>query len=1116
MALSKAEFTKYIKQFDFRELFNHMGWNNDKTKQPITVDGFEYTLQAVAEKSGFKILLCSPNTDGLIPDNATRKKIETKVTKLFQEHLIIFTDKAQKEQIWLLAVRKTGSPVKITETRYHITQDPELLFQRAKGVIIEIDEEETITIVDVTQKMGDNFSQNIEKVTKKFYDGFKKQHTAFLAFIKGIDDKVNKEWYASLMLNRLMFCYFIQKKGFLDKNHHYLRDKLNVCKEKKGENKFYSFYRDFLLVLFHNGLNAPQQTPETQLEIGRIPYLNGGLFDVHELETTYNEIDIDDKAFEAIFSFFDEWEWHLDTRVAATGKDINPDVIGYIFEKYINDRAQMGAYYTKEDITEYISKNCILPYLFDEVQRNYPQPFAAGGELWQLLKQSSDTYIYDAVKKGIKPDNIWGDLPPEIEAGLNPQQDNLVELRKAWNSVAPGSDDKEGIALPTEIWREVIDRRNRYQEIKTKIDAGEITQINDFITYNLNIRQFTQNLLETTNDPKLVEHFYKALCEVTIIDPTCGSGAFLFAAMNILEPLYEACIARMRAFIEDEDRTNAEEQKKFSHKHKFFRTTLEHIQNEHHPNQAYFIYKSIILRNLYGVDIMKEAAEIAKLRLFLKMVATVEVDYRKDNMGLEPLPDIDFNIRAGNTLIGFATEEELKNGLDYTFDGVTAKPIIEEKCDVVAKAFTRYKEIQLGDGDDYKDFKTAKEELNKRLKELNAELNQLLHKQASSKKYDEWLSNYQPFHWFAEFYEIIHDKGGFDVVIGNPPYVVYTKKDSKTKLSVYDKYKMYGLQTLPTNNLYSFVFERCKSIVKEIAMLGLIVPISSISSEKFKPMQEILSKDFLSWLSSYSNRPAKLFENVEQRLTIIIGRRLHNKSKKQYSTVYKHWYSDYREYLFKSLFYESFILSEKEISFPKTGNKLEGIIKEKLLEKNSKRLISYFSPVKDSKETFFHNGPTYFIRAMSFIPNKEEGMKASSHYKKLLTDSTLKNATTCILNSSVFYFFYKVYSNCRDFSEREIGSFPVGELTVETVKLLDKLEGLLKLNYEQNKEVKNREYESGLIYYDEYYPSKSKSIIDEIDTVLAKHYGFTPEELDYIINYDIKYRMGKELDNDTE
>ncbi len=1110
MALSKAQFTQYIKQFDFRELFNHMGWNNDKTKQPITVESFEYTLQAVAEKSGFKILVCSPNAEGLIPDNATRKKIETKVTKLFQEHLIIFTDSEQKEQIWLLAVRKAGSPVKITETRYHITQDPELLFQRAKGVIIDIDEEEKITIVDVTQKMGDNFSQNIEKVTKKFYDGFKKQHTTFLAFIKGIDDKVNKEWYASLMLNRLMFCYFIQKKGFLDKNHHYLRDKLNSCKEKKGENKFYSFYRNFLLVLFHSGLNEPAQTEEVKIEIGRIPYLNGGLFDVHELETTYNDIDIDDKAFESIFIFFDEWEWHLDTRIAATGRDINPDVIGYIFEKYINDRAQMGAYYTKEDITEYISKNCILPYLFDEVQRNYPQAFAPAGEIWQLLKLSGDTYIYDAVKKGINPDNIWGDLPPEIEAGLNPQQDNLVELRKAWNVPAPAE-----AALPTEIWREVIERRNRYKEVKAKIEADEITHINDFITYNFNIRQFTQNLLETTNDPKLVEHFYKALCEVTIIDPTCGSGAFLFAAMNILEPLYEACIARMRAFTEDEDRINAEEQKKFSHKHKFFRTTLEHIQNEHHPNQAYFIYKSIILSNLYGVDIMKEAVEIAKLRLFLKMVATVEVDYRKENMGLEPLPDIDFNIRAGNALIGFATEEELKKGLDYTFDGVAAKPIIEEKCDIVAKAFSRYKEIQLGDGDNYKEFKKAKEELNNRLKELNEELSQLLHKQASSTPYKTWLENYKPFHWFAEFYEIIHDKGGFDIVIGNPPYVEYS--------NLKKVYQIKNFKTEPCGNLYAYVTERAIQTLSLNGFLSFIIPSASVSTPRMETLLKLTQNRFNNiWISVWDERPSKLFDGVDQQLSIHLYSKTSNKQSNLYMTNMIHWSSDQREQLFSNISYQKIKFDYKIAQVPpKIQNNIEATLLE-TIHSLSNSTISVATQNANTQIYYKNAGGRYWrlIKSFSSYFNSSKGVSVSSTEKNIKVNKEYRDLLIPLFSSSLFYWYWRVVSNCRHLTDREIYNFPLPQFIIDDENLKKKLE-ILSSKYENSllantKREVSENKSSGRIEQDIFFINQSKPIIDEIDTVLAEHYSFTPEELDYVINYDIKYRMGKELESDMD
>jgi hypothetical protein len=149
---------------------------------------------------------------------------------------------------------------------------------------------------------------------------------------------------------------------------------------------------------------------------------------------------------------------------------------------------------------------------------------------------------------------------------------------------------------------------------------------------------------------------------------------------------------------------------------------------------------------------------------------------------------------------------------------------------------------------------------------------------------------------------------------------------------------------------------------------------------------------------------------------------------------------------------------------------------------------------------------------MSKMPNSGKNMQPSSHYKKMIFNNTLLNIVPCVLNSSLYYFFFKNYSNCRDFSAREILSFPIGHISDKLIEELNILEKELYKSYSSNKEIKKRVYESGLIYYEEYYPALSKPIIDEIDRVLAKHYGFTDEELDFIINYDIKYRMGGELE----
>ncbi|MBK6912136.1 MAG: hypothetical protein IPH11_00010 [Ignavibacteriales bacterium] len=129
--------------------------------------------------------------------------------------MIIYTDKENFQQIWQLVLRESDKPIVVRETPYFQSQSPELLFQKLSGLLFNLDEEDKVTIADVRSNVREQFNTNAEKVTKKFYVEFKAQHTAFLKFIDGIEDKVNKDWYASLMLNRLMFIYFIQKKDFL-------------------------------------------------------------------------------------------------------------------------------------------------------------------------------------------------------------------------------------------------------------------------------------------------------------------------------------------------------------------------------------------------------------------------------------------------------------------------------------------------------------------------------------------------------------------------------------------------------------------------------------------------------------------------------------------------------------------------------------------------------------------------------------------------------------------------------------------------------------------------------------------------------------------------------------
>ena len=669
-------------------------------------------------------------------------------------------------------------------------------------------------------------------------------------------------------------------------------------------------------------------------------------------------------------------------------------------------------------------------------------------------------------------------------------QPNLLKRRSHWNERTP-----EEFALPTEIWRETIERLQRYADIKAKIENGEITEINDFITYNLDIRQFVQDLLARTDDHLLVKHFYVQLRKVTILDPTCGSGAFLFAALNILEPLYEVCIDRMQEW--NNENPN------------LFKDELQELNGRYRSNIRYFIYKNIILRNLYGIDIMVEATEIAKLRLFLKMVAVVDVNPRDPNLGLDPLPDIDFNIRCGNTLVGYATEADLEKDLfegDF-FTKMEFTDKVHTEMDIVAHAYDTFKKVQLEQSSDLETYRAAKQELKKRLKDLDELLNQKLYASTVSGgvlKYEDWLKSHQPFHWLAEYYDIINGNGGFDVIIGNPPYVGYTRKNKETKVAVCDIYKVYGLVTLPTSNLYSFTIERSYHILHKKAKIGMIIPISAFANDSMAELQSLIKGNMADiYISTFHQRPAQLFAGVLQRLSIFVASK--DDANSIYTTGINRWYEETRNILFRNLSYIS-VNQLKQNHIVKVGTWIEASIFEKYSKE--KVIASYIGGNKVSNSIFYRTaGGGYWV---TFL-NKEFDCVSVSNKHTVLKSEYNSKIITAALNSSLFWWYYSVNYDLFNFKDYMIFGFQFTYNPNEIdsiIKLSDNMENNLRQNasyYMINSKT------NGATNTVTYRKQLSKDVMDEIDKVLAKHYGFTEEELDFIINYDIKYRMGDEL-----
>lgn len=1073
-----------------------LGWEPARQKLTLRAGETDYAFTAIAEKRGFTAWLCESPGGGL-PDHATRLKLDRRLSETSFEHLIVFVTGDRASQSWMWVRREQGKPLAARTHEYHRGQPGDSLLQKLQILYVSLEEEEAgLSTVAVAGRARAAF--DIERVTKAFYRDFDTHRKAFLKFIDGIGEVADREWYASVMLNRLMFVYFIQRKGFLDGDRDYLRHRLDRCKKEQGKDKFYSFYRYFLLRLFHEGFGKRRQdrAPDLEKLLGNIPYLNGGLFDVHELEKPerYGEdIAIPDKAFERVFDYFDQYQWHLDERPLRKDDEINPDVLGYIFEKYINQK-QMGAYYTKEDITEYISKNTVLPFLFDAARAKCKVAFETphGPTVWDLLRENPDRYIYPAVRHGMDRK-----LPPEIAAGLDTTKPNLIERRKAWNKPAPGE-----YALPTEIWREVVARRQRYEEVRRKLAAGEVREVNDFITLNLDLRQFAQDVIQNCEGPDLLMALWQAITTITVLDPTGGSGAFIFAALNILEPLYEACLDRMEAFLAE---WGEHGKKAHPNYHKKFTEVLARV--DAHPNRRYFVLKSIILNNLYAVDIMEEAVEICKLRLFLKLAAQVEPDAARDNLGIEPLPDIDFNIRAGNTLVGYATYDEVKRAITSGLDFDNAMEKIAVKAADLQQTFDKFRQLQTeGDGSVPAAHKL---ELQKRLKAMEDELNRHLAgeygvKVSDKAAYTQWVKSHQPFHWFIQFYGILNG-GGFDVIIGNPPYLEIREVD----------YALKNYACLDSGAIHAMCMERSERLLHKNGCMSMIVPLSLPSTQRMQVVQELLESGRNAWFANYAWRPAKLFDTVNRALTIFVANPSYDGH--TFSTNYQKWTSDDREGLMERLNYVEVLRKRPACWIPKVGDSLEQHILKKCLA--VKTAVKHFTSKSEHRVYYRTDGGLYWKVFTDFAPafnlNGKKGHSSRETWFTVLKKEHVRPIIAA-LSSDVFWWWYTVTSNVRHLNPFDVQNFPLPESALSDPAMQALGARYLK-DLDKNSTMLVREQkQTGTTETQSFKIQKSKPILDEIDTVLAGHYGFTAEELDFILNYDIKYRLGRSTETDDE
>ena len=330
-------------------------------------------------------------------------------------------------------------------------------------------------------------------------------------------------------------------------------------------------------------------------------------------------------------------------------------------------------------------------------------------------------------------------------------------------------------------------------------------------------------------------------------------------------------------------------------------------------------------------------------------------------------------------------------------------------------------------------------------------------------------------------------KNRFDIVIGNPPYVEYGKFPKKKLLK-----NKYG-------NIYADVIKNSLDLLNDGGTLGFIIPLSYISTSRMNGIRQyVIDNCSKELILSFADRPDCLFSGVHQKLNIILLKKGKTDRHDIYTSNYKHWYKEERKQLLNGrevvlcdTYYADFI--------PKIGNKIEKDIFKKAYTESHDNLFDIQND--NGKELFLNMRLCFWVKAFDFNPGSNE-------YKIFKYDNYNYKYILCLLNSSLFWIYWTIISDCWHITSKEIKHFKVKTITEKEQQIFNKLYDRLSNKLEKTKKyvgTKQVEYE--------YKHKLCKDIIDEIDTEIAKIYGFNGDELNYIKDFAFNYRSGG-IDND--
>ena len=620
--------------------------------------------------------------------------------------------------------------------------------------------------------------------------------------------------------------------------------------------------------------------------------------------------------------------------------------------------------------------------------------------------------------------------PDDAEVGVDPEM-----LGRIFENLLEDNKDKGAFYTPKEIVSYMC-RESLIAYLQTGIE-DETTKdaIRQFVT--------THDFAALGTNDKFRHQVDEALKNVKICDPAIGSGAF---PMGLLKELFQC------------------------------RTALEGISQ----HQAAEIKKHIIQQNIYGVDIERGAVDIARLRFWLSLIVDEETP--------QALPNLDFKIMQGNSLLEQYKGVDLSAMTASKWNKNDSLLMFDSMLDVYRRDLRKmiYQYYDCTNRDTKALLKQSIiENVKSQMKEQHIDLSTINLDLEGNNQFFLWHT------WFND----VFSQGGFDITIGNPPYGAKTtnyEKDAFKK--VYNSAKTIAGKQKGSTDTFSIFIDFGYQSIKTQGVAMFIVPLSITASDAMSGLHKLLMDNCEEiYVSSYGDRPKRIFESAEQQVSIIGFRKTGSICKQLMSTPINKRYSDESLWiLLDNLKYINALKYVRNGRIPKVGDNIELDILEKLYKVKTELSDIYY---RNSTPIYYRKAGGRYYKVIMKDPTHsaaEGNINVPQKYANLVGAS---------LSSNLFYWFWLIHSDWHNLRTSELAMFPIPYQSY-TEKEFEAI-GVLYDSYLKDLQKNSKTMKSGLKCF---YARKSKSYIDKIDRFIGKKYGLTDKEIEYIINYDIKYR----------